>query len=59
MWALDQHPQHPQLINGSWLPDGWFAHARSMGHEPALKSGRIAQAPPQIQLPGQRQLPPG
>ena len=23
VWALVRHPRHPQLLDGSWLPDGW------------------------------------
>jgi hypothetical protein len=28
LWALARHPQHPQLLTGSWLPPGWVEHAR-------------------------------
>lgn len=35
LWALRRHPQHPQLINGAWLPPGWLDWVRSRGyHEP-------------------------
>lgn len=27
-WALAQHPRHPQLVTGEWLPPGWLGHAR-------------------------------
>lgn len=26
-WALCRFPQHPQVVSGSWLPEGWLAHA--------------------------------
>lgn len=58
LWALDQHPQHPQLMDGGWLPDAWFAHASRMGRTPALRSGRIATEAGPVTLPGQRQLDP-
>ena len=28
LWALNRHPRHPQLADGSWLPDGWIQRAR-------------------------------
>lgn len=32
-WALQQHPRHPQLLTGGWLPPGWVEHARAR-HQP-------------------------
>lgn len=52
LWALDQNPQHPQLIDGSWLQPGWLDHARSLGHEPGLTSSVLSAAPQEITLPG-------
>ncbi len=43
LWALARHRRHPQLRDGSWLPEGWLAWAREQGHPsrlgaPALSS---------------------
>lgn len=27
LWALAQHPAHPQLLSGGWLPPGWIRWA--------------------------------
>lgn len=54
LWALECHPQHPQLIDGSWLSRDWPAFARSRGRDPRLVSGVLAEQQQNIQLPGQR-----
>ncbi len=43
LWALNRHPNHPQLRDGSWLPDGWLPWAAAQGypshlHRPELGS---------------------
>lgn len=43
MWALNQHPQHPQLRDGTWLPEGWIEWATSMGYRPHLGRPQIEQ----------------
>lgn len=53
LWAIDRHPQHPQLLDGSWLAPGWPDHARRYGHDPRLTNGVLTSAPQQIRLPGQ------
>lgn len=52
LWALERHPQHPQLCDGSWLADGWLEYARAQGYDPGLTSPVLATAE-QIMLPGQ------
>jgi len=27
LWALPEHPRHPQLRTGAWLPPGWLSWA--------------------------------
>ena len=56
LWALERHPDHPQLVDGSWLVPGWIDFARSQGRDPRLASGVLAR-PQQIRLPGQRDQP--
>ena len=43
LWALSQHPQHPQLRDGSWLPHGWIEWATHMGYRPHLGQPQIGQ----------------
>gem|GEM_PF-1413956 len=52
LWALDQHPDHPQLMDGSWLQPGWLDHAHAMGQDPGLRSPILAAPPREITLPG-------
>lgn len=60
LWALERHPQHPQLVDGSWLSSEWIAFARSHGRDPRIPSGVLARPEQQIRLPGQQnQLQPG
>lgn len=40
-WALERHPDHAQLLDGSWFREGWLAYARSRGRDPRLVSTRI------------------
>ncbi|MGI8456961.1 MAG: hypothetical protein ACR2LI_02440 [Propionibacteriaceae bacterium] len=54
LWALDQHPDHPQMRDGSWLHPAWLDYARSQGHDPRLRSTVLAQDPSTIRLPGQQ-----
>lgn len=47
MWALARHPQHPQLVSGTWLPPGWAAWAAYQ--RPHAGSQRpIRPLPPQL-----------
>ncbi len=43
LWALNRHPQHPQLRDGSWLPPGWIEWATHMGYRPHLGQPQIEQ----------------
>ena len=36
LWATNRHPQHPQLVDGSWMPAGWIPWATAQGYPPAL-----------------------
>ncbi|WET78707.1 hypothetical protein P3102_32435 [Amycolatopsis sp. QT-25] len=45
IWALNQHPQHPQLVTGGWLPQGWLQHARAHGKEPDAVAGLVPALP--------------
>lgn len=57
LWALDQHPSHPQLADGSWLTPGWLDRARSFGFDPGLHSAVIGGSVDSVRLPGQGELP--
>lgn len=35
LWAMARHPEHPQLLDGSWIPEGWAAWAAAQGYAPA------------------------
>lgn len=52
LWALDQHPDHPQLMDGSWLQPGWLDHAHRMGQDTGLRSPILAAPQREITLPG-------
>jgi hypothetical protein len=39
LWAMYRHPQHPQLIDQSWIPAGWAAWAEQQGYRPHLPGG--------------------
>ena len=39
--ALNRHPQHPQLLDGTWLPPGWIEWATAMGYRPHLSAPAI------------------
>lgn len=56
LWGLESHPNHPQLMDGSWLTAGWLGHARSQGYDPGLRSAILTDQPSQIRLPGQGQI---
>jgi hypothetical protein len=46
IWALGQHPRHPQLAGG-WLPPGWLEHARRCGRAPgAAAPAPVVELPP-------------
>lgn len=45
LWALDQHPQHPQLQDGSWIAGGWLDRCRAFGRDHGLASPRIVVPP--------------
>lgn len=32
LWALNRHPNHPQLLDGSWVPAHWTEWAATKGH---------------------------
>jgi len=36
MWAMARHPQHPQLLDGSWIPAHWPEWAAHQGYRPFL-----------------------
>lgn len=44
-WALDQHRQHPQLVTGGWLPQGWLHHADFHGRQPDAVPGLLPALP--------------
>ncbi|MEU3621066.1 hypothetical protein BS329_11210 [Amycolatopsis coloradensis] len=46
IWALNQHPQHPQLVTGGWLPRGWLQHARAHGRQPDIVPALMPALPP-------------
>ena len=33
-WALCRFPGHHRIVTGTWLPDGWLAHAEQPPHAP-------------------------
>jgi hypothetical protein len=41
LWALNHHPNHPQLRDGTWLPPGWIEWATHMGYRPHLAHPQI------------------
>ncbi|MDQ0212566.1 hypothetical protein [Arthrobacter bambusae] len=36
LWAMTRHPQHPQLVDQSWIPPGWVRWAEEQGYRPHL-----------------------
>ncbi|MFI9451553.1 hypothetical protein [Amycolatopsis sp. NPDC052450] len=44
-WALDQHPRHPQLVTGGWLPQGWLQHAAAHDRQPDAAPGLLPALP--------------
>lgn len=36
LWALNRHPRHPQLVDGTWMPAGWITWAAAQGYPPLL-----------------------
>ena len=32
LWAMARHPQHPQLLDQSWVPRGWAQWAAAQGY---------------------------
>lgn len=36
LWALALVPQHPQLLDGSWIPPHWVAWATEQGYTPPV-----------------------
>lgn len=40
LWALNRHPQHPQLANWGWVPANWVEWAANQGH-PTPITGQI------------------
>ena len=34
LWAMSRHPQHPQLADQSWIPQGWAEWATAQGYPP-------------------------
>jgi len=36
LWALRRHPSHPQLRDGTWLPQNWLRWATDQGYRPHL-----------------------
>lgn len=44
-WALDQHPRHPQLVTGGWLPQGWLQHAGAHDRQPDAVPGLLPALP--------------
>jgi hypothetical protein len=41
VWALREYPRHPQLVDGEWMSDLWLDYARSLGHDPELRTASI------------------
>ena len=41
LWALERHPSHPQLQDGSWLPANWLEWATHQGYRPHLDRPQI------------------
>lgn len=44
LWALARHRQHPQLLDGAWLPPGWTARAAHHGYATHRQSTDITRA---------------
>jgi hypothetical protein len=38
LWAMSRHPQHPQLLDRSWIPEGWIEWATAQGYPPPVMS---------------------
>lgn len=36
LWAMARHPQHPQLVDGSWVPAVWAEWATAQGYPPRM-----------------------
>lgn len=45
LWAMNRHPQHPQLRNGGWLPEGWIRWATEQGYPPPIPSAPVIPPP--------------
>ena len=43
LWALARHPQHPQFLDGSWLPANWIRWATDQGFPPQLEPPALAR----------------
>lgn len=41
-WAMTHHRRHPQLLNGGWLPPGWFGWASQQSYPLRLSSPAIS-----------------
>lgn len=41
MWARNRHPQHPQFVDGRWVPTGWIERVVDSNYDlPPVASGR-------------------
>lgn len=36
LWAMNRHPQHPQFVDHSWIPQGWPEWAAAQGYPPSM-----------------------
>ena len=44
LWALNRHPAHPQLRDGSWLPETWLLWATEQGYRPHLDHPQLGSS---------------
>jgi len=44
LWALREHRDHPQLMDGSWLREAWLRYARDTGHDPRLQTTALGSS---------------
>lgn len=42
LWAMKHHPAHPQLADGTWLPQNWLEWATAQGYRPHLNRPELA-----------------
>ncbi|KGJ75147.1 hypothetical protein GY21_09905 [Cryobacterium roopkundense] len=42
LWALRRHPSHPQLRDGTWLPENWLPWATEQGYRAHLDRPQLS-----------------